>query len=108
MDVVRFIILCEADFAELSGDDIRSVHAAEADRLRELIILERQLYPQAFHELEKQLLEAANALLRGPIQSLPAPWFSGPGDNSGPLQWERQHTQFFTAPIDPPIGMRAQ
>lgn len=108
MDAVRFIILGETDFAELSGDDERSVHAAEADRLRKLIILERQLYPQAFHDFEKLLLEAANALLRGAIPSLPTPLFSGPGDNSGPLQWERLHTQLFAAHIDPPIGIRAQ
>lgn len=108
MDAVRFIILCETDFPELSGDDENSIHFAEANRLRELIIRERALYPHAYYQLEVNLLEAANALLRGPIRALPAPLFSGSGDNSGTLQWDRQHAQFLTAFIDPPIGMRAQ
>lgn len=107
MDAVRFIILCEAGFPELSGNDGNSIHVMEANRLRELIILERQLHPHAFHQFELQLLEAANALLRGPIQSLPAPRYSGPGDRSGPLLWSRQHTQLVTAYIDPPLGIRS-
>lgn len=107
MDAVRFIVLGEAGFSELSGNDENSVHIAEANRLRELIIQERRLYPQAFYELEINLLEAANALLRGPTRALPAPLFPGPGDNTGTLPWERIHTQLMTAYIDPPIGIRA-
>lgn len=107
MDAVRFIILGEADFPELSGKDENSLHIAEANRLRDLIIRERQLYPLAFYQLEISLLEAANALLRGPTRALPAPLFSGPGDNSGTLHWERIHAQLLSAYIDPPIGVRA-